>query len=434
MQVVRAILIWLCFCLSQLADAISIIRDTEIEAVLTDMAQDLFKAAGLNPKSAKVYVINSDEINAFTIGGGYIFITSGLLIKYSNPLNVLAVMAHETGHIAAGHVSKQTHVIEQHSKFLPLAALAGVLGSVITGSPEAMTIFLGCAMTSDRLLARYSREEELAADTLSAIYMNKLGYGAQCMIDVLNDFKDIEIISGGEHIPTYIRSHPKPNDRMASLKSNKKLTIGLGKQSSKFDGPYERAVDKIKMFLGKHSTLPMKDANNTEYITAVKFLVNGRYQDAIDILRKLTKKMPDDVYVQETLAQALFENGNAKEAVKVYERIYKNDHPLIRLGYAKALIEANDRLDIAIKLLITIKNDEIHGDEVFHWLAKAYAKQGREGVADLMLAYEQFAQQNFANANALLKRAQLKLDNVRDKAYVKQSEDLSALLQKYFKQ
>lgn len=432
MRILRVVLILLCILQPKSVDAISIIRDAEIEDVLTEMAQELFKIANLNPKLAKVYVVNSDEINAFTIGGGYIFITSGLLMKFTNPLKALAVMAHETGHIAAGHINKRIHILEEYSKFFSLAAVAGILGTVATGSPEAMALLLGCVMTGDRLLARYSREEELAADALSAIYMNKLGYSAKYMIDVLNDFKDIEIINGGSNIPQYIRSHPAPSFRISAIKSNKKLLFIADKNTIKFADNftkrYKRAIAKLAEFLLKKQ---LSTEDSDDYIKAMHLIACGRHKEAIGILKKFIKEHFEDVYAKDMLAQAFFESGNAQESVKIYQQIYsKKAHTLIRLNYAKALIEADKDINLAIKILTKIRHDEIHGSEVFHWLAKAYAKQGREGPADLMLAYEQFTRQDFKTARQLSKRAEAKLDKIKDKSYIRQNKDLMSILER----
>ena len=96
-------LLWLAMPLS--AMAFGLVRDSEIENFLQDLSAPIFKAAGYKRDEIKFFVIGDDSINAFVIGGNRIFIHSGLITKASSPEQVAGVIAHELGHIIAGHVS-----------------------------------------------------------------------------------------------------------------------------------------------------------------------------------------------------------------------------------------------------------------------------------------------------------------------------------------
>src|SRR6201995_5977111 len=97
------------------AQGISLLRDTETEDMLRSYETPLAKAAGLDPVP-RVWLIGSPEVNAFASygdGGENIFIMSGILLDVKVPNELIGVMAHETGHIAAGHLSR-TNVGMQH--------------------------------------------------------------------------------------------------------------------------------------------------------------------------------------------------------------------------------------------------------------------------------------------------------------------------------
>src|SRR5271156_101175 len=85
---------------------ISIIRDTEIEAILHEEADPIFVAAGLDPKAVQIHLVESNEINAFSAGGEQIFLFTGLILQTKNPNQLIGVIAHETGHIAGGHIAR----------------------------------------------------------------------------------------------------------------------------------------------------------------------------------------------------------------------------------------------------------------------------------------------------------------------------------------
>ena len=93
----------------------SLIRDAEIEGLLRQFAKPVFKAARINPASVTVYVIADDSINAFVAGGQRIFVNTGLFTKTKTPEEVIGVLAHETGHIAGGHLSRLNSELERAS-------------------------------------------------------------------------------------------------------------------------------------------------------------------------------------------------------------------------------------------------------------------------------------------------------------------------------
>ena len=82
---------------------ISILRDTETELLFKDISRPLIKAAGLDPNSVTVVLLNDPEINAFVATGQTVYIQSGLLIAADNANQLQGVIAHELGHIAGGH-------------------------------------------------------------------------------------------------------------------------------------------------------------------------------------------------------------------------------------------------------------------------------------------------------------------------------------------
>lgn len=86
------------------------IRDTEIEATIRAFATPLFSAAGLNPNAVRIYIIKDATLNAFVAGGQNLFLNSGLLMRTESPGQLIGVIAHETGHIAGGHLDRKSVV------------------------------------------------------------------------------------------------------------------------------------------------------------------------------------------------------------------------------------------------------------------------------------------------------------------------------------
>ena len=92
------------------------IRDTEIEFTIDSWSRPIFEAANINPNEIKIHIIADKKINAFVIDGNNMFINTGLITKAGSASGVIGVIAHETGHIAAGHILK----LKEKIKDLPI--------------------------------------------------------------------------------------------------------------------------------------------------------------------------------------------------------------------------------------------------------------------------------------------------------------------------
>ena len=88
------------------ASAQSRLRDAETEELLRDMIEPLVEASELEPGNVEVVLINDPSINAFVAGGQIVYVHSGLLNAAESANEVQGVLAHELGHITAGHVAR----------------------------------------------------------------------------------------------------------------------------------------------------------------------------------------------------------------------------------------------------------------------------------------------------------------------------------------
>ncbi len=111
-----------------------LIRDAEIEGLMRIYTRPILKAAGLNPKAVRVYLISDPRINAFVAGGQRIFINTGLLTESPTPNEVIGVLAHETGHIAGGHLARIGSELDRAS----VTAIVGMLVGLARAWPSAM--------------------------------------------------------------------------------------------------------------------------------------------------------------------------------------------------------------------------------------------------------------------------------------------------------
>src|SRR5471032_2753294 len=110
-----------------------IIRDTEIEQLLRDYAAPVLGTAGLAKQNVRVVVLGDRTFNAFVMDGRHIFINTGALFDAKTPNEIIGVFAHETGHLAGGHLLRLREQLASAQTASVIAILASV-GAMVAGS------------------------------------------------------------------------------------------------------------------------------------------------------------------------------------------------------------------------------------------------------------------------------------------------------------
>ena len=156
-------------------------------------------------------VLSEDEVNAFSLPGGYVYVNSGLMDKATDD-ELACVLAHEVGHIVAKHAVKRLQAMIGYNVVRILAAT--------TGGAAALQ---GADVAFITLLSGYSKEDEFLADKLSAKYAQLAGYDPKAMIDFLDKLHEIMMKKpSSEYV--YWRTHPFIADRIRVVKQY----LGLG--------------------------------------------------------------------------------------------------------------------------------------------------------------------------------------------------------------
>ena len=110
-----------------------LIRDAEIEELMRRYLKPIFKVAGIPPKTVNIYLIDDSRINAFVAGGQRIFIHTGLIEQTATPNEIIGVLAHETAHVAGGHLARLGVQIDRAST----QAIIGTLLGAAAAKPAA---------------------------------------------------------------------------------------------------------------------------------------------------------------------------------------------------------------------------------------------------------------------------------------------------------
>src|SRR5437868_9635573 len=110
-----------------------VLRDTEAESLLREYTRPILRAAGLEKQNIQIVIINDSSFNAFVADGRRIFVNYGAIMQSTTPNQLIGVLAHETGHLAGGHLSKFHDQLARTQTQLIIAMLLGV-GALAAGA------------------------------------------------------------------------------------------------------------------------------------------------------------------------------------------------------------------------------------------------------------------------------------------------------------
>src|SRR5690348_4548261 len=200
-----------------------VIRDAEIEQLLRDYAQPILRAAGLAKQNVKVVVLQDRSFNAFVMDGRHIFINAGALFDAKTPNEVIGVFAHETGHLAGGHLQRLREQLASAQTASIIALLAGI-GAAVASSRSGGTGDVGAAAILApqsaimRSMLAYVRTQEDQADHAGVKFLNATGQSPRGMVDLFKRLQS-EVLFNSRYIDPYMQTHPMPADRVAALET-----------------------------------------------------------------------------------------------------------------------------------------------------------------------------------------------------------------------
>src|SRR3954471_13221791 len=191
------------------AHAAGLIRDAEIEATVAGIAIPIFTAARLDPESIDIYVLNDPTLNAFVAGGQNLFINTGLILRTAGPDQLAGGIAHETGHIAGGHLSRTVQA-QQNAGISTVAGMLLGAAAAVVGAPQLGTaIMAGGATVGQRGLLKFSRIQEEAADEAAVKFLKALQMSPEGLLEFFHvlETQNLRISADGSE---FLRNNREP--------------------------------------------------------------------------------------------------------------------------------------------------------------------------------------------------------------------------------
>ena len=379
--------------------AISLIRDTEIEAILHQDADPIFVAAGLAPKSVKIYIISDKELNAFSAGGEKLFLNTGLILETKTPNQLVGVIAHETGHIAGGHIARSGGFTKAALGPMILSVGLGVLAALAGQPGAAAGLIFSSGYFGEISALGYSREQESRADQAAATYLETAGLSGSGLVSFFDNFRYQEVFDDEKKYP-FFRDHPLTDDRIEALRARvEHQPHHAAEDASDAVARHTLMKAKLEAFLDgpgqTFSDYPVSDQSfPAKYARAIAYYRETETKRALQAIDALIEEKPNDPYLYELRGQVLFEVGRPKEAEPAHRKSVElaPDAPLLRFNLGQSLIAEGDpaKLDEAIAQINKALLQE--SDYALGWrlLSEAYDAKGEPGMARLAAAEQEF--------------------------------------------
>ena len=407
---------FLLLCLITFSTLVSanIIRDAEIENFLEEISHPIFSEANLNLNSVDIYIFNDKSINAFVACGQKIFVNTGLIQSFETPSMLRGVMAHETGHIAGGHLARSDEALERAQTPMIVGLLLGIGAAIAGDGDAAQALLLGSQQIAQGMVAKYSRSQESAADQAAIKYLEGIKKSSNGMLEVLYKFANQEALSSNRQ-SVRVRSHPISRDRIRSLeqKVNKSQFINE-RDNEKILFEYKMIQAKLDGFLNDPNDVIRKAKKDSslifnKYSLAVAYYRKALLKESLSALNEMINQYPNNPWFYELKGQVLYESGKIRESIIPYRKslsISPNE-PLLMVALATAL-NALENKNNAIEAISLLKKSLMHDQkntQTWFQLAISYSRINDIGNAELASAERHFLTGNVKMASFHAKKS-----------------------------
>ncbi len=229
----------------KLIENIGIYDDPELDAYVRQVGDRLLREAGIARPTFTFTLLDSPDINAFAMPGGFIYVNRGLLAYLDTEAELAGVLAHEIGHITESHHSRR-QTAQVTSK------VAAVSAYILTGSGD---VYEAASMYGAEIISGFGRDMELEADSAGAEYLHQTGYDVDSMLSVIGVLKDqeqyrrVQAKASGKPSGTYhglYASHPRNDLRLQTvIKAANELDIDEMPENPELPGEYRRQTEGL---------------------------------------------------------------------------------------------------------------------------------------------------------------------------------------------
>jgi predicted Zn-dependent protease len=396
------------------AQGMELVRDTEIERVLKSYEDPLLVAAGIDPATVKLYLVSDPEINAAATQSPManeeedIVVNTGTFLQLDSPNEIIGILAHETGHIAGGHLVRDAAAIQKASIPMLIGMAVGIVAMAAGAGGEAGmgAIMMGQQAAEAQFLA-FSRAQEATADQMGQRFLMKTHQSGRGMLQVFEKFANDEAMSAYYKTP-FISDHPADRERVDLLSRE----VDASPYKDVPDSPqaiheFHMIQAKLAGYLSRPDAVlqrfPLSDqSEEAHYARTMAYFRMPDMKKALEEINILVKEEPNNPYFWEVLGQINVDMAQPMKGVGPYQKAVDllPDAPLMRIDLAAAQL-ATEKPPLAKAALDNLKIAlRQENDNTFAWYeaAQAYSQMGNEPMANLSTAELNYSGGNMRDA------------------------------------
>lgn len=261
-----------------------IITDPVVSEYINRLGQNLVRNSD-SQVPFTIKVIDSDDINAFALPGGFFYVNSGLILAADNEAELAGVMAHEIGHVAACHAAReQSRANLMQMMTIPL---------IFVGGPIGYAAYEGAGLAVPLTFLKFSRGFEAQADYLGVQYMYKAGYDPESFVDFFEKVQVEEKRKPGT-ISKAFSTHPPTPDRIEKTQTEISKILPSKPEYLVSTSEFDEVKSRLASIENRHKLNDQKDGKKPSLRRASSTDKNGSDDKGNDDGRPTLKKRPDD--------------------------------------------------------------------------------------------------------------------------------------------
>ena len=301
------------------------IYDYETEKFIEKINYEILSVNNYS-KKIKLRIINDNFPNAFVVEENTIFLSAGLLIYSPDYVSLLAVLAHEIGHLEKNHIIKRKKEINNLKRIGSLSNLVAIAGSMIIQDPQLINAVVVNQTTINNLYINFTQDQEREADLYAVETLNKLKLSTDSVKEfliILENQTKFDLLD--EEFKKF-STHPLFKERYKILDSNKNIDF------VNYDKNLNKEFNFIKAkFMAYTNTNSISNLKGDEeiYYNAIKSSLSGNLLESLKNLNLLISKYDNNFFLIESKADILLSYGYTKEAINFYKKVlnkYPDNH------------------------------------------------------------------------------------------------------------
>ncbi len=375
-----------------------IVDDLILQGFIERVGRSLVPYASPAPFDFQFFVIKDPSPNAFAVPGGYVFVTTGLLILAGDENEVAGVVSHEIAHVTSRHISD----IIERSKRINLASMAAILlGAVLGGGGQASgAVAATASAASQALMLKYTRDHETEADQNGLHTLSKSGYDPRGFITFMNKMNRYALANSPK-MPTYLSTHPGFDERLPLMENLIQLETRSGSppkavenykwiQARAFVAEREPYV-AVKYF----ESLVKSNGEDVVNLVALALAYNkmGRFDKSLEALQKASALAPQDADLTRAKGVAYFLSGKLTQSIETLEPLASSggagtsgQDDLASLYYLGRAYQEKGEYGKALPALLKVRREAPAFSEVYLHLGSVYGRMGEKGLSHFYFA------------------------------------------------